>query len=233
MRARIKTLALLICLALASPLHAEGPATEIDEEQVLYALGLALSQNLMGFSLTADELTRVQAGLTDGVLGREPKVDLQQIGPQIQTLLRARMAATADKEKAAGDAFRAEAAKEPGAVVKDSGLVYLEIQAGSGASPAATDTVKLHYHGTLRDGQVFDSSVERGEPATFSLQRVVPCFREGLTLMKVGGKSKIACPPDLAYGERGSPPKILPGATINFELELLEIVGQPAATPAP
>lgn len=233
MRARSAMLALVICLALASTLHAEGPALESDDDRVLYALGLALSQNLTSFGLNPAELELVKAGLSDGVLAREPRVNLEEVGPQIQTMLRARVAAVAEKEKAAGAAFRTEAAKETGAVVKESGLVYREILSGGGASPAATDTVKIHYHGTLRDGRVFDSSVDRGEPATFSLQQVVACFREGLMQMKVGGKGKITCPPELAYGERGSPPMILPGATISFDLELLEIVAQPAASPIP
>jgi FKBP-type peptidyl-prolyl cis-trans isomerase FkpA/FKBP-type peptidyl-prolyl cis-trans isomerase FklB len=84
--------------------------------------------------------------------------------------------------------------------------------------------VRVHYHGTLTDGTVFDSSVQRGEPATFALNGVIPCFREGVQLMKVGGKSRLVCPAPLAYGDRGAPPKIRPGATLVFEVELLEIV---------
>ena len=98
------------------------------------------------------------------------------------------------------------------------------IKPGTGPSPKATDKVKVHYHGTLTDGTVFDSSVQRKEPATFPLNGVIPCWTEGVQLMKVGGKSRLVCPADLAYGDRGAPPKIKPGATLVFEVELLEIV---------
>lgn len=104
-----------------------------------------------------------------------------------------------------------------------SGLVITHLVEGSGPSPKATDVVVVHYHGTFPDGRVFDSSVERGEPATFPLNRVIPCWTQGLTQMKVGGKAKLVCPPELAYGARGAPPKIPPNATLEFEVELLGI----------
>ena len=116
-----------------------------------------------------------------------------------------------------------KAAKEKGAKTTKSGLVYKVIKQGKGASPAATDTVKVHYTGKLPDGTVFDSSVERGEPAEFPLDRVIPCWTEGVAMMKVGGKSQLVCPSNIAYGERGSPPKIGPGATLVFEVQLLDI----------
>ena len=100
---------------------------------------------------------------------------------------------------------------------------------GNGASPKASDTVKVHYHGTLRDGAVFDSSVDRGTPAEFPLGRVIPCWIEGVQKMKVGGKSKLVCPANLAYGDRGAPPKIQPGAALAFDVELLEILPPQAA----
>jgi FKBP-type peptidyl-prolyl cis-trans isomerase FkpA len=94
---------------------------------------------------------------------------------------------------------------------------------GTGRSPTATDTVKVHYHGTFTDGRVFDSSVQRGEPARFPLNRVIPCWTQGLQQMKVGGKAKLTCPPDLAYGASGAPPTIPPNSTLIFEVELLAI----------
>src|SRR5437773_2582080 len=105
-----------------------------------------------------------------------------------------------------------------------SGAVVTTLKPGTGASPTATDKVKVHYHGTLTDGTVFDSSVQRGEPITFPLSGVIKCWTEGVQQMKVGGKSRLVCPADTAYGDRGAPPKIKPGATLVFEVELLEIV---------
>jgi len=104
--------------------------------------------------------------------------------------------------------------------------LYSSLKPATGASPKATDTVKVHYQGTLTNGTIFDSSVQRGEPATFPLNQVIPCWTEGLQLMKVGGKGKLVCPSDIAYGDRGRPPKIPPGATLTFEVELLDIVKQ-------
>ena len=97
------------------------------------------------------------------------------------------------------------------------------LREGSGSSPTAADRVKVHYHGTFEDGRVFDSSVQRGEPAVFPLGGVIPCWTQGLQQMKVGGKAKLTCPPGLAYGERGAPPTIPPNATLIFEVELLAI----------
>jgi FKBP-type peptidyl-prolyl cis-trans isomerase FkpA len=110
------------------------------------------------------------------------------------------------------------------------------VKEGSGASPALTDTVKVHYHGTLRDGTVFDSSVDRGEPAEFPLDRVIPCWTEAVQTMKVGEKAHITCPSEIAYGDRGAPPKIKGGAALAFDVELIEIgkaAPAPNATPAP
>jgi len=115
-------------------------------------------------------------------------------------------------------------AKEPGARKTESGIVIIEQKAGAGESPKATDKVKVHYHGTLSDGTVFDSSVQRGQPATFPLNGVIKCWTEGVQLMKVGEKSRLVCPADLAYGERGAPGRIKPGATLVFDVELLDIV---------
>jgi len=124
---------------------------------------------------------------------------------------------------AEGAATLEAAAKEEGAVQTDSGLVVKDLVAGSGASPTAADTVRVHYTGTLVDGTVFDSSVARGEPIEFPLSGVIKGWTEGLQLMKEGGKARLTIPPDIAYGARGSPPAIPPGATLVFEVELLEV----------
>ncbi len=205
-----------------------------DQGKTLYALGLAISQGLAQFHLTEAELQSVQQGLADGVLGKEPKVDLQEYMKGIQELAQSRAEAASKVERAEGADFLAKAAAEPGAKKTDSGLVFKSLEAGSGASPAATDTVKVNYKGTLRDGTVFDSSYDRGQPATFPLNQVIPCWTEGVQLMKVGGKAKLVCPPDLAYGDRPAG-KIPPGSTLTFEVELLDIVKPAEApkTPAP
>jgi len=122
---------------------------------------------------------------------------------------------------AAQSAVLANAAKEPGAVVTPSGLVYRTLKEGSGASPAASDVVRVHYQGTFPDGREFDSSYRRGQPAEFPLNRVIPCWTEGVQRMKPGGKAKLTCPANIAYGERGAGGVIPPNATLVFEVELL------------
>lgn len=117
----------------------------------------------------------------------------------------------------------ATAAKEPGAVTSATGLVYRSLKDGSGASPAATDTVKVHYRGTFPDGREFDSSYSRNAPAEFPLDRVIKCWTEGVQRMKVGGRAKLTCPAAIAYGERGAGGTIPPNATLQFEVELLSI----------
>ncbi|MCX9157727.1 FKBP-type peptidyl-prolyl cis-trans isomerase [Niveibacterium sp. 24ML] len=114
-------------------------------------------------------------------------------------------------------------AKEPGAVTTASGLVFVSLQEGKGATPKVTDTVKVHYRGTLPDGKEFDSSYARNEPAEFPLTRVISCWTEGVQKIKVGGKAKLICPPAIAYGQRGAGGVIPPNATLQFEVELLGI----------
>ncbi len=121
------------------------------------------------------------------------------------------------------DPALAKAAAEPGAAVSDSGLVYRALKEGTGASPKATDTVRVHYRGTFPDGKEFDSSYSRGQPAEFPLNRVIPCWTEGVQKMKAGGKARLACPSRIAYGEKGAGGVIPPNATLLFEVELLGI----------
>lgn len=126
----------------------------------------------------------------------------------------------------AQDTVAAAAAKEAGAVVTPSGLVYRAIKDGTGASPSSSDKVKVHYRGTFPDGREFDSSYKRGEPIEFALNGVIPCWTEGVQRMKLGGKAKLTCPPSIAYGARGAGGVIPPNATLLFEVELLGINGK-------
>jgi FKBP-type peptidyl-prolyl cis-trans isomerase FkpA/FKBP-type peptidyl-prolyl cis-trans isomerase FklB len=215
---------LVVLVAGVSGARAAGPELKTDEQKTFYAIGLAVSQSLAPFSLSEAELELVKAGLSDGALNKERKVDLQTYGPKIQELQAARLSVVAAAEKKAGQAFLDKAAAEKGATKTASGLIISTITAGSGPSPKATDKVKVHYQGTLTDGTVFDSSIQRKEPVTFPLNGVIPCWTEGVQLMKVGGKSRLVCPSAIAYGDRGRPPVIKPGATLVFEVELLEIV---------
>lgn len=218
-----------VVLALATiPVAAEEPALETDADKMMYTLGFALSQRLVGFELNEAELALVVAGMTDGTLQAEPKVPVDQYAGQIDGFLRDRMTAIAEKQKSAGAEYVAAFAAEDGVVSSESGALYLELEAGSGESPLAADAVLVHYHGTFTDGKVFDSSKTKGEPVRFEMGQTVPCFRDGILRMQPGGKAKLVCPPDSAYGDR-PPPGLPPGATLVFEVELIEVYKKEAA----
>lgn len=218
-------------LALAASAFAQEPALDTDEQKTLYALGIAMGASVEDFSLTEEELEIVSAGFNDSVLGNEPRVDVQTYGPLIETLANERASAAAEDERAASEEFLAEKAGESGAEQSESGLVFIPVEEGDGQRPAADDTVRVHYHGTLRDGTVFDSSRQRGEPVELSLDGVIPCWTEGLQMMRVGGTAELVCPSDLAYGDSGTGP-IPGGATLMFEVELLEVDESGAEPPA-
>lgn len=222
---RTRTLVVLAALTLAATtVHAQAPELKTDDDKTLYALGQALSRNVVPFNLSPAELELVKEGLSDGALNKPSKIEVETYMPKIHQLAQARGAAAAETEKKAAKPFLDKAAAEKGAVKTASGMIYQEIKAGTGDQPKPTDKVKVHYKGTLADGTVFDSSIDRGQPATFPLNGVIKCWTEGLGMMKVGGKAKLVCPSDIAYGDQGRPPKIKPGAPLVFEVELLEIV---------
>ena len=203
-----------------------------EEDKTLYALGLALGLNITDFGLSPRDLDIVKRGLGDAASGAKQEVDIKVYGPKVRDLAMAKSRERAAAETAKAAVFVDQAMKEAGAVKTPSGMVFIEQKKGPGASPKASDTVKVHYKGTLVDGKVFDSSYDRGEPAQFPLNGVIPCWTEGVQKMSVGGKAKLVCPPAIAYGDRGSPPVIPPGATLVFEVELIEIgaVVPPAAS---
>ena len=200
-----------------------GPTPGTEEQKTFYALGMSLGRQVQVFSLTHEELEYVKAGLHAQVTGAESPVDLQTYGPKLSELARTRATAAAGKEKEKAKGFLEQAAKEEGATRTESGIVYKSLQEGTGAQPGPTDMVKVHYKGTLPDGKEFDSSYKRGEPAQFPLNGVIRCWTEGVQKMKAGGKAKLVCPPELAYGDRGTP-GIPGGSALVFEIELIEVV---------
>jgi FKBP-type peptidyl-prolyl cis-trans isomerase FkpA len=208
-------------------LLAQTPATtagspQTDDEKTLYAVGLVLSRSLKEFDLSASELEVIRRALADAHAGK-PAIDLDEWGPKIQALATLRGARLVVKEKESGAAYLTKAAAAPNAIKTDSGIVYVETAAGSGAMPTAADVVKVNYRGTLINGTEFDSSYARNEPAEFPLSDVIRCWTEGVQRMKVGGKARLVCPSDLAYGDRGND-DIPGGSALIFDIELLGIV---------
>jgi FKBP-type peptidyl-prolyl cis-trans isomerase FkpA len=208
----------------ASAPKAAAPVLETDEEKTVYALGLQVYRSLAQFDLSPAELELIERALADATAGK-PAVDVNEWAPRLQPFGQARSARVAEKQKAASKAYLAKAAAEPGAIKTESGLIYMDLQPGTGASPKASDSVKVNYRGTLIDGTEFDSSYKRNQPAQFPLSGVIRCWTEGVQKMKVGGKARLVCPSDIAYGDTGHPPAIPGGATLIFEIELLEIGG--------
>lgn len=205
---------------------ASSPALETDDDKAFYSLGYFVMKRASDFQLSERERQLVKAGAEDAIEGKEASVDVGQYQQRLASLFRERQSAGAEAEKLASQEWVDQQAAEPGAVQTSSGLVYIELEPGDGPKPADTDTVRVHYHGTLRDGTVFDSSRQRGTPAVFPLNRVIPCWTEALQRMSPGGKARVVCPSPIAYGDRGAPPHIQPGAALHFDVELLEIVEQ-------
>lgn len=194
------------------------------EQKISYALGANVGEN---FKATGIELMYefFFQGVQDGMNGTNKlsQNEMQVIFNQLQQELQKRQQAEVEVEKEKGRAFLAENGKKEGVVTTPSGLQYKVVTMGTGAKPTATDKVRVHYHGTTLDGEVFDSSVQRGETIAFPLNQVIKGWTEGLQLMPIGSKFIFYIPSDLAYGDRGAGPTIKPGATLIFEVELFEI----------
>jgi FKBP-type peptidyl-prolyl cis-trans isomerase FkpA len=200
----------------ASATPARRPSAELttDDQKTIYAIGLTISDSLTQLNLSPAELELVKRALSDGAAGK-PAVDIKTYGPKINPFVKARVS------KMNTD-FLTKAAAEPGATKSSTGLIYRELRPGTGASPAATDSVKVNYRGTFISGKEFDSSYSRNQPADFPLNNVIRCWTEGLQKMKVGGKARLVCPSDIAYGDQGRP-GIPGGSTLIFEIELLSV----------
>jgi len=193
-------------------------------DKVSYALGLSLGNNLLGSGVNALNYAKLAKGIQDVMEQNTPEISYQEAQTVINEFFQELQSKVAEAALSHGKAFLAENAKRADVVTLASGLQYEVITEGAGATPKATDSVKVHYHGSLLDGTVFDSSVSRGEPATFGVTQVISGWVEALQLMPVGSKWKLFIPSDLAYGAQGAGQSIAPHSTLIFEVELLEIV---------
>ncbi len=190
-------------------------------ERISYAYGLMIARQLTERGIEVD-LEQFNRAFKSVVEKAEPLLSEEEVAATFEE----NETAMEQQQRSAGEAFLAENAKKEGVKTTESGLQYEVLKAGDGPKPKATDEVTVHYHGTLIDGKVFDSSVERGEPTSFPLNRVIPGWTEGVQLMPLGSKYRFCIPSDLAYGERGAGEDIKPHSTLIFEVELLKINGQ-------
>ena len=228
MNSRVFASGVLAGMSLAFFAAAPAIAQE-DDDKLFYYLGTVISENLAVLELNDEQVDEVLRGLRAGVDGSAEELDPSVYAPRLQAFTQQKATEAAQREAAVGTEYVAKMGSEEGARTLESGVVYRELEAGSGARPVATSVVKAHYHGTLRDGTVFDSSISRGQPLTIGLNQVIPCWTDGIAQMKVGGKAKLTCPAETAYGSRGSG-AIPPNAALTFEVELLEIVEAPAGS---
>lgn len=222
--------------AAASP--APAPAPKFTEAQLLETFGWFVGKRIgiTELKFSPDQTAFIIKGLQAAAAGKDAPYKLEEIGPDMDQFMQAKQQVYMDELKKEGLAssskFLAEIKAKPNVVTLPSGLAYEIVQAGAGASPKPTDTVKVHYTGTLIDGTVFDSSVQRGTPAEFALDQVIPGWTEGLQKLSPGGKIKLYVPPQLAYGDEGRP-GIPPASTLIFDVELIEIMAPAAVAPAP
>ena len=188
-------------------------------ENASYLIGFRQARNIQAEGGDVIDMSAYELGARDAIAGKESQVP-EENEEQLMAVLRE---ALMQKKSASGESFMEENAARPEVTTTASGLQYEVLIEGTGPMPSATDTVVTHYHGTLTDGTVFDSSVERGSPASFPVNRVIAGWTEALQMMGVGSKWRLVIPPNLAYGERGAGAAIPPNATLVFEVELLEI----------
>lgn len=227
---RLAALALPLAMMSDAVLAAEPAKPTTDAQKAAYAIGYHFGSSL-GRDAPDIDADAVGRGLADALKKRQPALNDEQRAAAItsfqQTLAAQqtkRMEAAATRNTEAAKKFLADNGKKPGVVTLPSGLQYQVMSSGKGVSPKKTDRVKVHYHGTLINGTVFDSSVQRGQPATFGVDQVIPGWVEGLQKMKVGDKWKLFIPPELAYGPRGAGGVIEPNSALIFDVELLEIL---------
>ncbi|MEN2495037.1 MAG: Outer membrane protein MIP [Hyphomicrobiaceae bacterium hypho_1] len=212
-----------ICVTI-SQVRAQTKA-ETDEEKILYSFGYDFARRWRSFGFSKTELKLITQGIIDAALNLEPKTKTTQWKDKIQPLLFEKKRRTEEfiikQQTVYSTKLLEEESKVPNAMTMPSGLIITQLKPGTGPSPKATSRVTVHYHGTLGDGTVFDSSLKRGRPVTFSLNKVIKCWKEALQLMKVGSKSRLVCPADLAYGNNSVGSDILPATALIFEVELI------------
>ncbi len=225
---------LLVAMAIAAAstypgavMAQEDPAA--NDDPTAYFLGVSVGQSMtaQGFEKGDFDPEVFALGLADALEGKEPSLSeeqLQEVQQKIQSLLVEREQTMQSQQEEKSAAFMKENAEKEGVKTLEGGVQYKVLQEGQGESPEASDTVRVHYTGKLIDGEVFDSSVERGEPASFQVGQVIQGWQMALQEMKVGGKWMLYIPPKLAYGEEGAPPRIGPNEVLIFEVELLEIL---------
>jgi len=221
-----KALVLLTATFLLTACKTEPESIQLktDDEKSFYTIGFSWGEKLKGLNISEREFKALMKGAQASVDEKKPEVDLKVYGEKIAQMAKIRSESSTHGEKESGKKFIAEYLKaNTKAKQTASGLVYEIIKEGTGKQPTGSDTVEVHYHGTLTNGTVFDSSVKRNKTISFPLNRVIRGWTEGLQLVKEGGKIKLVIPSDLAYGNAGAPPAIPGGATLIFEVELFKV----------
>ena len=219
---KLGSLVPVVALAIGVSCNQQDVKPKTEEDKTFYAMGSLMGTRLKSIELNDNEINMIVQGLKDSAKGVSTDIDLAKYRGEVQNVFRNRMQKNTDKFKQDGETYVAKYVAT-GGTKSDKGFAYKILKEGTGAKPKATDTVKVHYHGTLIDGKVFDSSVERGKEVSFPLNRVIKCWTEGMQLVGVGGKIQLVCPSELAYGDHGAPPKIPGGSTLVFDVELFSI----------
>jgi FKBP-type peptidyl-prolyl cis-trans isomerase FklB len=219
----MRILLLTVVLSLSGQLTLQAQEEKTNMDSLSYSLGVLVAQNLKSQGFEDLDANVMASAIQDVLTDQDLKIDVQQANAEVQAYMQAKQAAQFSENKEAGEAFLKENALRGNVVTTESGLQYEVLKPGSGAKPGATSNVTVHYHGTLIDGTVFDSSVNRGTPASFGLNQVIKGWTEGLQLMSTGAKYKFFIPYSLGYGEQAAGQAIKPFSTLIFEVELIKI----------
>jgi FKBP-type peptidyl-prolyl cis-trans isomerase FklB len=219
----MRILLLTVVLSLAGQLTLQAQEEKTNMDSLSYSLGVLVAQNLKSQGFEDLDATVMASAIQDVLTGQDLKMDVQQANAEVQAYMQAKQAEQFAENKEAGEAFLKENALRGNVVTTESGLQYEVLHPGSGAKPGATSNVTVHYHGTTIDGNVFDSSVNRGTPASFGLNQVIKGWTEGLQLMSTGAKYRFFIPSNLAYGEQSPSQAIKPYSTLIFDVELIKI----------